>query len=173
MANQTKYSQKLAKRINDLIAGGEHSISAICSLTGISRRTYYKWITENAQFRRSSTRARTHAREKETEQIVSESERGLRMLIQGFWLTNSEEKIEFLEDGTKERTITIITKHVPPCTNSIIFFLTNKDTKNFSTRLKRHVAAKMGYINKAAGKVGARILTMDEAAALGLTFEGL
>lgn len=168
MANKKKLSKKLIKNIVSLIESGETSISKICSLTGISRSAWYKWEAgENTQFAVRLSRARTRRKAIEDEKMVCESKRSLLLLLQGYCTVKTETKTEFLDEGGETITTTITTKHIPPCTKTIIFFLKNMDSSNFKSTLKRHVNAKIGYINKASGKNGARILTMAEAYAIG------
>lgn len=169
MPNTKKLSKKLIKKITELIEGGETSVTRICSLTGISRRVWYKWAAdESAQFADAISRARAHAREKEDEKLVSDSKRSMLLLLQGFFLTKTEHKTEFLDEGGEEKTVTVSVKYVPPCTNTIIFVLENKDKHNFSSRFKRHAKAQFGHFSNLAANSGARILTLDEAFALGL-----
>lgn len=58
MQKRAKYSPKLAKHICTLVETAKHSITEICSLVGISRRVFYKWQKERAQFAVSLARAR-------------------------------------------------------------------------------------------------------------------
>lgn len=163
MPNKKKYTEKLAKQIAELVAEGDHTISEICSLTGISRRVYYKWLEESAQFQSHLTRARAREGKQETESVVCGASRALRMLIQGFYLMTVEEKTEFPDDE-EIKTTTVSFTYVPPSTKSIIFLLTNADQDNYRTNVRRHITAKAGSIFRAAGKAGARILTVNEAA---------
>lgn len=172
MPNRKKLTKKLIRKITGLIENGETNVTRICSLTGISRRVWYKWeVNKSAQFTHAISRARARAREKEDEKLVCSSKRSLLLLLQGMYLMKTEDKTEFLEDG-EERTVTVSMKHVPPCTNTIIFVLENLDKPNFSSRLKRHTKSQFGYFSNFAAKSGARILTLDEAASLGLIESG-
>lgn len=169
MPNRKKLNKKLIRKITELIENGETSVTRICSLTGISRRVWYTWEADkNAQFTHAISRARARAREKEDEKLVCSSKRSLLLLLQGMYLMKTEDKKEFLEGGGEERTVTVSMKHVPPCTNTIIFVLENLDKPNFSSRLKRHAKTQFGHFSNFAAKAGARILTVDEALEIGM-----
>lgn len=169
MANKKKLNKRLIKKITALIESGETNISRLCSLTGISRSVWYLWErSESTQLKQVLSRARVRARQKEDEQAVVESVKATLLLLQGFYLKKTEVKTEFNDDESeKEETTTISYYYVPPCLKTILFVLTNKDQDNWSARFKRHVAAKKGYIYKEAGKAGATVLTLAEAAAIG------
>lgn len=169
MPNRKKLTKKLIKKIKDLIESGTTNISTICSLTGISRSVWYKWEAEqNGHLGRLVARARTRAREREDEKLVCETKRGLLLLLQGYFYTETEHKTLFDNDGTPRTTTTVSLKHAPACTKTIIFVLENADKPNFQARMKRHVRGKMNTISQLAGKAGARILTYDEAFSMGL-----
>ena len=42
MPRKPKYSEKLAKYIAALVEDGQHTISEICSLSGITKVTFYE-----------------------------------------------------------------------------------------------------------------------------------
>jgi len=175
MPNRTKYSPKLAKQICTLVETGKHSITEICSLVGISRRVFYKWQKERAQFAVSLARARVRAMEKENEQMKVLSLRGLRILLQGGFLRWVEVRSIYGKDGeVSSQEVTVRLKYFEPCLKTILFVLTNKDTANWSTRLKRHAAYHTRRLSKEANRVGAQVITIAEATSIGMdsiTFE--
>lgn len=177
MPNRTKYNQKVVKQICDLIEGGKHSITEICSLVAISRRVFYKWEKERAQFAVSIARARVRAMEKENEQMKVLSLRGMRILLQGGFLKQVETKTVYGKNGeVTHKEITTTLKYFGPCFKTIMIVLNNKDTANWSTRLKRHVNYHTKRLNTEANRVGARVITIAEAASLGMdsiTFESV
>ncbi|MDX9848758.1 MAG: transposase [Tenuifilaceae bacterium] len=169
MPNRTKYNQKVVKQICDLIEGGKHSITEICSLVGISRRVFYKWEKETAQFAVSIARARVRAMEKENEQMKVLSLRGMRILLQGGFLKQVETKTAYGKNGeVTHKEITTTLKYFGPCFKTIMIVLNNKDTVNWSTRLKRHVNYHTKRLNTEANRVGAQVITLAEAASFGM-----
>ena len=175
MPNRTKYNQKVVKQICDLIEGGKHSITEICSLAGISRRVFYKWEKERAQFTACLARARVKKMEKETEKLKMLSLRGMKILMQGGFFRQVETKTFYDKDGkVSSRQVTVELKYIEPCLKTILFVLNNKDAANWGVRLKRHINYHTKRLNTEANRVGARVITLAEAASLGmdsLTFE--
>lgn len=164
MANRKKLSKKLIKKITKLIDEGQTNISAICSLTGISRSVWYKWEAhESTQFAVHLTRARAKEAEKEAESLVVESKRSLLLLLHGFYLTTVQENSKYGVDGKPITETTITQTFVPPDTQLTIFILTNIDSANFANRLQRRLNIKTRGLYKAANRIGARIQTIDEA----------
>jgi transcriptional regulator with XRE-family HTH domain len=170
MANRTKLTKRLIKKITTLIEFGETNVTRICSLTGISRRTWSKWEADKStRFAESIARARARERAKQDERLVRDSKRSLLMLLQGFYLTTVETKTEFDKEGEgNETTTTVSYSFVPPCMKTILFVLNNLDEANFKSRLQRHVAAKKGYIAKAVSQKGGNTLTIGEALHIGI-----
>ena len=165
MANRKKYSDKLANQIAELVAEGKYSITEICSLSGISRRSYYKWLDENAQMRLSIKRAEKILHVKELEQLTSESRKGLIQLIKGYEVTTLKQTTRHHQDGTTSTRWEFMEKHYSPDIAAILFVLKNHESKNFKTRAQRLVNARVKAINKDAERFG-RILSANEIAAM-------
>lgn len=161
MANRKKFSEKLAKQIAELVAEGNHTITEICQLTGISRRSYYKWLEENAQMHSLIKRAEKIISMKEADVMVSESKNSLLKLLRGFEITTVKQTTRHLPDGSTRVILEYTTKHVAADTNIIKFVLLAKDSKNFKARVSRLVNIRYKAIHKEAQKEG-RILSDNE-----------
>jgi hypothetical protein len=170
MANRKKLTKRLIKKITTLIEFGETNVTRICSLAGISRRTWYQWEADKCtRFAESLSRARAREKTRQDERLVRDSKRSLLMLLQGFYLTTVETKTEFDKEGEGNKTTTTVSyTHVPSCMKTILFVLNNFDEANFKSRLQRHVAAKKGYIAKAVSQKGGNTLTIGEALRIGI-----
>lgn len=161
MPNKKKYSEKLAKQIALLIAEGNYSVTEICSLSNISRRSYYKWLEENAQMQSLIIKAKKFASLKEADVMVSESKNGLLKLLRGFEITTVKQTTKHLKDGSTRVIWEYTTKFIAPDTQLIKFVLLAKDSKNFRSRVSRLVNARFSAIHKEAQKDG-RILSDNE-----------
>lgn len=168
MPNRSKYSQKLAKQICEFVEEGKLSVTEICKNIGISRRMYYTWQSKNTQFAASLARARVRKLEKETELMKVLSLRGLKILLSGGYLKWIETKTVYGENGEVTKEITTTLKYFGPCFKTIMFVLDNKDASNWGVRLKRHVNYHAKRLNTEANKMGARVITLAEAASFGM-----
>lgn len=45
-----KYNKKIVDRICELVSKDSYTIAEICKTVGISERTYYEWMSKNADF---------------------------------------------------------------------------------------------------------------------------
>lgn len=161
MPNKKKYSPKLAKQIAELVAEGNHTITEICSLSGISRRVYYNWLHEYAQMQSLVKSAEQIVRLKKMQELTFESQKGLLKLLRGFEITTVKVTTRHLQDGSTKVIREYTTKHIPPDTQLIKFVLTAKDSKNFKSRVQRLVNIRFKAINKEAKKDG-QILSDNE-----------
>ena len=140
MANQSRYSKRIVKRICDLIASDTYTIAEICSIVGISERCYYGWQSKNADFAESIIKAR----EKYDEKLVSEAKKSLTRLVTGF---DVEEKktVYISKNGQPRIKEQIVTKkHYAPNTAAVIFQLCNKTPEEYSQRLNTELTGKGG-----------------------------
>jgi hypothetical protein len=138
MANRLKYSEKLAEEIAALVESGKHTINAVCSLSGISKQTFFAWKKSNLTFCSLIERAE----ERKLENIHVEAKRSLMKLIKGFDEVETSVKTLRLKNGTERRIMVISTKHFPPDFPAIQFVLTNYDPEHWKTRLHRMVSVR-------------------------------
>jgi transposase-like protein len=133
MANKPKYSKELAERIAGLIESDQHTVDEICSLSGITRKTFYKWKRERFQFAGLITRVE----DKKTEKEVVEAKRSLMKILKGFEIKEVRDQVKNLKNGEQKREITVITKSSDPEFKLIKFVLENKDSKHFRNAIHR------------------------------------
>lgn len=55
--NMAKYSKKLAYAITELIREDLHTISEICRMAGINRKTFYEWKKAKPEFKEEVIKA--------------------------------------------------------------------------------------------------------------------
>ena len=140
MPNRKKLTKELISSICKLIEEDKHTVAEICSLSGISKRSFYKWQAENAQF----TVAISRARENANQIIVKEAKNSLRKLLEGFEVVETETKTRNLKNGKKRTTTIIKETHVPPDMKTIIRVLTNKEPEVFKNRHTTEITGKNG-----------------------------
>lgn len=156
-----KYSKKLVDQICSLIKKDCYTIAELCSLSGITRETYYAWLKSHPDFSDAVTRAR----EDYDQLVVKEAKNSLMKKIRGY--TVQEIRTVMVDAGkpgtdgkplpkVKERTV--IEKHIQPDIQAIIFTLTNKAPDEYKIRQSTEVTGKDGK-----DLIPARILTQKEA----------
>ena len=142
-----KYSPKRVKHICSLISKDSYTIAEICSLSGISKETYYEWLENKPDFADAITRAK----EEYDEMVVREAKNSLIKKIKGY--TVQETKTVMVDSGKpgpdgkllpkiKERTV--VDKTFQPDTSAIIFALTNKVPDEYKNRLSNEHTGKGG-----------------------------
>lgn len=87
-----KYNEKLIKKITDLIEEGVYTISEICEILGISRKTFYSWRDSKPEFAKAIDEA-TELRE---EKLLAMARQSLRKKLEGYTLT--ETKYKYIPD---------------------------------------------------------------------------
>ncbi|MBV5348823.1 hypothetical protein JZU61_04220 [bacterium] len=138
MANKMKFSQKLAEDISALIERGEHTINEVCSLSGITKQTFFRWKKANVTFCSLIERAE----ERKLENLHVEAKRSLLKLIQGFEEIETSVKTLRLKNGSERRIMVISTKHFSPDLPAIQFVLTNYDPEHWKHRLHRMISTR-------------------------------
>lgn len=142
-----KYSKKIVKRICDLIRKDSYTIVELCSLSGISKETYYQWLDTKPDFSDEITKAHDDF----DEMLVAEAKKSLIKKIKGY--TVQETKTVWEDSGRpgidgkitpKIKEKTIIDKTFQPDATSIIFALTNKASDEYRNRQSSELTGKDG-----------------------------
>lgn len=133
-----KYSKKIVENICSLIKKDSYTISEICSLSGISKETYYTWIETKPDFSDAVKKAKGEY----DEFIIVEARKSLVKMIQGY--TVQEKKTVTVDSGKKNyetgkpivkvKEHTVIDKHIQPNVAATIFALSNRDPENWKNR---------------------------------------
>jgi hypothetical protein len=118
-----KFGKDIVKQIVDLIQSDEYTIMEICTITGISTQTYYRWKKEKSYFCDTIKKAE----QVRDETFAVEAKKSLLKKIRGYEIEETKEV--YNGNVLKEKTVT--TKHVPPDTTAIIFTLVNRDSQNW------------------------------------------
>ena len=132
MAKRIIYSKEITDCICKLIREGNHSNASICSLTGISESCFYNWQKKHVEFFQSLTRAR----EESSEKMVLGAKNSLLQMLKGCDIVTTRETTRRLSNGQMEKVLITETKHIEPDTKTIIFVLTNRDSKAFFSKVQ-------------------------------------
>lgn len=130
-----KYSKKLAKKIVDLYATGEHGVKEICVAAGISLDTFYSWKKLKPEF----SEALSEVLDNRLEHIGDLALSGLATLITKQEYT--EEKIDYetyvdVLTGTQKQRVKSVTrtkKIILPNNAAIQYALNNVNKEKFRT----------------------------------------
>lgn len=142
-----KYNKKIVERICSLIEKDSYTVAEICNQVGISERTYYDWMSKNAEF----ADAIKKAQDKFNELILSEAKKSLLKLIRGY--TVQEKRTVTADTGKKDddgkpivrvKEHTVVDKHFQPVTAAVIFALTNRDPDNWKNRQENKLSGEIG-----------------------------
>lgn len=79
------YNKRIVEQIADLIEEGNHSISIICKITGISRKTFYDWKNTHPEFQA----AIEDAEQRRTEELHQLANNTLLKKVEGYYQTVS------------------------------------------------------------------------------------
>lgn len=79
------YNKKIVEQIIDLMEEGGHSVSAICKIVGIGRRTFYDWRNAHPEF----SQAMEEAGQRCSEELRELANKGLRRKLDGYYQTVS------------------------------------------------------------------------------------
>lgn len=147
-----KYNKKIVDRICELVSKDSYTIAEICKTVGISERTYYEWMSKNADFADIIKKAQDNL----TKDLLVECNRSLVKLIKGY--TVEESKVVYVESKTKDvdeegnvikskpkiKEQTITKKHIAPSLGAIIHFQTNRDPDNWKNRQENKLSGEVG-----------------------------
>lgn len=79
------YNKKIVEQIIDLMEEGGHSVSAICKIVGIGRRTFYDWRNAHPEF----SQAMEEAEQRRSEELRELAKKGLKRKLEGYYQTVS------------------------------------------------------------------------------------
>ncbi|MDU1891033.1 MAG: phBC6A51 family helix-turn-helix protein [Dysgonomonas sp.] len=113
-----KFNDELVDKIVSLVEEDTYSITEICDMLNIGRKTYYRWIGEKTDFRE----AVEAATERRNEKLKKDARRSLRKKIEGYTLV--EERITYVPDEDdpsqlKIKTHVVRKKEYAPDTSAI------------------------------------------------------
>ncbi|NDV81345.1 phBC6A51 family helix-turn-helix protein [Bacteroides sp. 51] len=141
-----KYSKRIVEHICELISADSYTIAEVCKSVGISERTYYDWLSKNADF----ADAIKKAKDKFIDDMLVECEKSLSKLIKGY--TAHEKRTVTVDTGKKDdngkaivkvKEHVVTEKHFAPSLGAIIHFQTNRDPDNWKNRQENKIEAEI------------------------------
>jgi len=87
-----KYSERLIEKITALIEEGMYSITDICTILNISRKTFYSWKETKPEL----SKAIDTAIEQREEKLTAKARQSLQKKLEGYTLT--ETKLKYIPD---------------------------------------------------------------------------
>ena len=142
-----KFNKKRVQHICALIKKDSYTVAELCSLSGISERTYYNWMRNNLQFLQSIK----GAREEFDQMLVVVAKRSMVKKIKGY--TVQEKKVVYADSHKpgvngqpvpKIKEYVVIDKFIPPDTGMIIFVLCNTEPKIWKNYRRTELTGKDG-----------------------------
>lgn len=144
MAKNRKFSQTRMSKILAAIREDSYTVAELCKIAGISERSYYYEVKNNADFAEAIKRA-----EEDFDDLIAvEAKKSLVKLIRGY--TVEEKKMVRTDTGKKDeegkpivrvKEHAVTEKHYQPNTAAVIFALTNRDPDKWKNRLNSEVSA--------------------------------
>ena len=140
-------TKKVRDKICELYRTDTYTASEVCSIVGVSRPTYYKYINEHQEYADEIESARCER----MEFFTVEAKKSLLKKIRGYTVEEKKtvtapskvlDKDGIPKPRIKEYTVT--KKYVPPDTAVIIFTLTNGDPAHWKNRQNNEVTGQGG-----------------------------
>ena len=136
-----KYGKRIVEQIVGLVKSDTYTIAEISRQTGISLRTYFKWIAEYPDF----AQAVEDAKAERMQFFVQEAKKSLLKKIRGYEATETAVTTIPDKDGNpKIKEQKTYKKHIQPDTAAIIFTLTNGDPEHWKNKQSTEVTGKDG-----------------------------
>lgn len=136
---KTKFNQKIADTIVEMICSDSYTIRELCRAVNISKQTFYNWQAEHPDFAKSVE----YARLEYMDLMTVNAEKSLLKKIQGENVTETIVRMKptGTRDGSGKPEATVkemvtTTRHIPPDTKSLIFTLTNQDPEHWKNRIR-------------------------------------
>jgi transposase-like protein len=124
-----KYSDRLVERIVKLIEADVYTVSEICDVAGIDRKTFYEWKNGKPDFRKAVEGAACRC----DESLVKTARISLKQRLEGYTVT--EERITY-EPSRHDPSLKVEKSHMvkhkqyPPDLRAIQWVLDRNDRKN-------------------------------------------
>lgn len=126
-----KYSKKLADRICELVATGDHTVEDVCKQVGISESIFYKWKSEKLEFLESLKKAQ----DTRLDSFAKMAKSGLAKLLDIYEFEEvTTEWVEGKDGKPKIKFQKKVKKAIMPNAAAVIFTLTNRDPENWKNK---------------------------------------
>lgn len=142
-----RYNKEIVERICAFIREDSYTIEEICRNVNISKDTYYRWLSEKADF----SDAVKKANDDFNASMVAEAKCSLVKLVKGY--TVQEKKTVTADTGKKDengkpivkvKEHTVVDKHYQPNVAAVIFTLTNRDPENWKNKQNTELSGEVG-----------------------------
>lgn len=127
-----KYDEKIKEQIAALIEEG-HSVSSICKIAGIGRRTFYEWKNRHSDF----AEMLEEAEQRRLDELHELANKALRKKLNGYYQTVSRTIYTPSEDESETLSIkqhTVTRKYCEPDTALLLEVLGYKTSKSKKSR---------------------------------------
>ena len=123
-----KYTEKLVEKIVTLIEADTYSISEICSILKISRKSFYEWKDTKPEFREAIEKAI----DRRDDMLLMQARKSLKRKLEGYTLT--ETKTIYVPDKNNPDELVLKSqivkqKEYAPDTHAIKLTLSRQDSK--------------------------------------------
>lgn len=136
------------EKICKAIANGETQETAF-RLAGISKNTYYRWLSENSDFANAVKKAKDEFSEWEMHGILEDARKSLKTLICGQEYEETKTEYESDKNGNPRiKKQTRVTKKILPNPTAVIFALCNRDPEHWQNRVSNEISGKIETENK-------------------------
>lgn len=136
------YNKKIVEQIAALIEEGNYSISTICKIVGIGRKTFYDWKNSHSDF----LAAIEEAEQRRLDELYELANKALRKKIEGYYQTTSRTVYAPSEDNPETLEIkqhVVTQKYCEPDTKILLEIL------NIGTNKKKSGRGRSKSINPA------------------------
>lgn len=142
-----KFSKKIAKEIIDFIELDMYTITEICNILNISRKTFYNWLESDAKFRKEVEDAKERAEEK----LLMEARRALRSKLERYKV--EETVITYVPDeneptGFRIKKKVVKIKDIPPSSKDIERVIERADRKERIRKQKDEAKPSMSFADR-------------------------
>lgn len=126
-----KYSQKLADKIVEMVASGEHTIQDICKHVGISKAVYYKWREEKIDF----IDALKSAESQRLDNLGELAKSGLALLLSKHEYEEvTTDYVDGKDGKPKIKSMKKVKKFIMPNPTAVIFTLKNREPQEWKDK---------------------------------------
>jgi transposase-like protein len=138
-----KIRAEVKNKIYALLREG-NSITEVCSLVGVARRTFYSWIQKYPKFKEEIESITIEIKE----QQGTEAKRSMMKKVRGYYYKEEEKRYVYDKDGSKKlKEVIVHERYAPPSTKLIIRVLESCQPEVWSKRFRVDLSAKLEFVD--------------------------
>lgn len=142
-----KYNEKLVDKIITFVEEDAYTISEICEIVRVSRKTFYEWKETKPEFKK----ALEDAEDRRDENLLFLARTSLQKKLEGY--TVKEEKITYIPDKNNPSQLVIKNKvvkekHFPPSNAAIKQLIERHEKKKEKREIDRRIAASKAHVSR-------------------------